>query len=52
MSGRQYPEFWGSVHFRLMFIGTDHWGNGATTLEWAVSSPPPLHTYAEPLRVR
>jgi cytochrome c oxidase subunit 1 len=23
------------------------WGEGATTLEWHVSSPPPFHTYEE-----
>jgi cytochrome c oxidase subunit 1 len=28
-------------------IGANPWGPGATTLEWAVSSPPPLHSYAE-----
>jgi cytochrome c oxidase subunit 1 len=28
-------------------IGTNPWGDGATTLEWTVSSPPPFHTYEE-----
>jgi cytochrome c oxidase subunit I len=28
-------------------IGANPWGPGATTLEWTVSSPPPLHNYAE-----
>jgi cytochrome c oxidase subunit 1 len=28
-------------------IGANPWGPGATTLEWAVSSPPPLHSYTE-----
>jgi cytochrome c oxidase subunit 1 len=114
MSGRQYPEFWGKVHFWLMFIGVNltffpqhflglagmprripdyplafagwnfvssmgayvsgagfavflyvvfrtllagercaanYWGEGATTLEWSVSSPPPVHTFAELPRV-
>jgi cytochrome c oxidase subunit 1 len=23
------------------------WGDGATTLEWSLSSPPPFHTYDE-----
>jgi cytochrome c oxidase subunit 1 len=108
MSGRQYPEFWGQVHFYLTFIGVNllffpqhflglqgmprryidypdafaywnqissigayisfgasllfvviaiytvvwgkkvganYWGDGATTLEWTVSSPPPFHTF-------
>ncbi|MBV9116532.1 MAG: cbb3-type cytochrome c oxidase subunit I, partial [Acetobacteraceae bacterium] len=108
MSGRQYPEFWGKVHFWMMFIGVNltffpqhflgadgmprrypdypdafwgwnfvssigayisgaaflvffyvlyrtftsrvpiaanYWGEGATTLEWTLSSPPPFHTY-------
>ena len=108
MSGRQYPEFWGKVHFWTTFIGVnmtffpqhflgvnsmprrvpdypDHmagwnlvssigsyislgstllfvviavytitagrrvganyWGQGATTLEWSLSSPPPFHQF-------
>jgi cytochrome c oxidase subunit I len=32
-------------------IGANPWGQGATTLEWTVSSPPPLHSYAELRRV-
>ncbi|MGH7067272.1 MAG: cbb3-type cytochrome c oxidase subunit I, partial [Acetobacteraceae bacterium] len=114
MSGRQYPEFWGKVHFWLMFIGVNltffpmhflgvagmprrypdypnafagwnfvasvgsfisglsliiflyvvyrtftskeavadnYWGEGATTLEWTVSSPPPFHAFQELPRV-
>ena len=110
MSGHQYPEFWGKVHFWTMFIGVNltffpqhflgaagmprrypdypeafagwnfvssigsyisgvgflvffyvlyrtftskepvpanYWGEGATTLEWQQSSPPPFHTYPE-----
>ncbi len=108
MSGRQYPEFLGKVHFWMFFIGTNltffpqhflglagmprripdypnvyegwnhissigsyisgvatilflyivwytfkagrpcpnnPWGEGATSLEWTVSSPPPFHTF-------
>ncbi len=32
-------------------IGANPWGPGATTLEWALSSPPALHSYAEVPRV-
>ncbi|MBV9756756.1 MAG: cytochrome c oxidase subunit I [Alphaproteobacteria bacterium] len=115
MSGRQYPEFWGKVHFWTFFIGVNltffpqhflglagmprrypdypdafhgwnfvssigafiggistlvfvyvlvrtfaggkqvaenYWGDGATTLEWTVTSPPPFHTFAELPRIR
>jgi cytochrome c oxidase subunit 1 len=33
-------------------IGENPWGEGATTLEWTVSSPPPFHTYEELPRIR
>jgi cytochrome c oxidase subunit 1 len=115
MSGRQYSEFWGTVHFWLTFVGVNltffpmhflglagmprryvdypeafrgwnevatigsfisglgllvffyvvfriftskeklagnYWGEGATTLEWTVSSPPPFHTFEELPRIR
>ncbi|WP_338661613.1 cytochrome c oxidase subunit I [Pararoseomonas sp. SCSIO 73927] len=115
MSGYQYPEFWGKLHFWLTFIGVNltffpmhflgaqgmprrypdypeafsgwnmvasvgsyisaasfllfvyvvfltfvrkqraeanPWGEGATTLEWQVSSPPPFHTFDELPRIR
>src|SRR6201986_2396707 len=28
-------------------VGANYWGEGATTLEWRVSSPPPFHSYEE-----
>jgi cytochrome c oxidase subunit 1 len=28
-------------------VGANPWGEGATTLEWTVSSPPPFHSYDE-----
>ncbi|MCS6890585.1 MAG: cytochrome c oxidase subunit I [Rhodovarius sp.] len=115
MSGRQYPEKLGKIHFWLTFIGVNltffpmhflgnqgmprrypdyadamwgwnlissigsyisvvsflfffyvmyvtfrrgeqaapnYWGEGATTLEWQVSSPPPFHTFEELPRIR
>jgi cytochrome c oxidase subunit 1 len=115
MSGRQYDEFWGRVHFWTTFVGVNltffpmhflglqgmprrypdypdafagwnfvasigsyiggisvliffyvawktytsgrkveanYWGEGATTLEWTVSSPPPFHTFEELPRIR
>ena len=27
-------------------VGANYWGEGATTLEWTVSSPPPFHQFA------
>ena len=32
-------------------VADNYWGEGATTLEWTVSSPPPFHTYAELPRI-
>jgi cytochrome c oxidase subunit 1 len=115
MSGRQYPEFWGKVHFWMTFVGVNltffpqhflglagmprrypdypdafwgwnlvssigayisvasaflfvgialytlmygrkvaanYWGDGATTLEWTLSSPPPFHQFETLPRIR
>jgi len=35
-----YTIFWGKK------VGKNYWGEGAKTLEWTVSSPPPFHTFA------
>jgi cytochrome c oxidase subunit 1 len=32
-------------------VGENPWGEGATTLEWTVTSPPPFHSYEELPRV-
>lgn len=34
-----YTIFWGRK------VGANYWGEGAKTLEWTVSSPPPFHTF-------
>ena len=34
-----YTIFWGKK------VGANYWGDGAQTLEWFVSSPPPFHTF-------
>ena len=33
-------------------LAANYWGEGATTLEWSLSSPPPFHTFAELPRFR
>ncbi|MGD9650499.1 MAG: cytochrome c oxidase subunit I [Dongiaceae bacterium] len=46
--------FVGIVLHTLFFgrkVGANYWGEGAKTLEWTVSSPPPFHTYNELPRI-
>ena len=33
-------------------VGDNYWGEGATTLEWSVSSPPPFHTFNDLPQIR
>ncbi|MBV8069336.1 MAG: cytochrome ubiquinol oxidase subunit I, partial [Acidobacteriaceae bacterium] len=33
-------------------VAANYWGEGATTLEWSLPSPPPFHTYEELPRIR
>ncbi len=33
-------------------VGDNQWGEGATTLEWTVSSPPPFHTFEDLPRIK
>ena len=51
-----YLSFGSTIFFVIMVIysltsgkrvGANQWGEGATTLEWTVSSPPPFHTFNE-----
>ncbi len=32
-------------------LEANYWGEGATTLEWTVPSPPPFHTFEDPPRI-
>ena len=45
------PIFFMYVVYRAFTAGEkaadNPWGEGATTLEWTVSSPPPFHTFEE-----
>ncbi|MDJ0608753.1 MAG: cytochrome c oxidase subunit I [Kiloniellales bacterium] len=47
--------FFGVLIWTLMYgkkVAENYWGEGATTLEWTVSSPPPFHTYEELPRIK
>jgi cytochrome c oxidase subunit 1 len=41
-----------AIFVRQQRAGDNPWGEGATTLEWTVSSPPPFHTFNELPRVK
>jgi cytochrome c oxidase subunit 1 len=56
-----YISFASTIFFVIMAIyvmtagrrvGANYWGEGATTLEWTVSSPPPFHTFEELPRIK
>ncbi len=56
-----YVSFAGAILFLFIVwrtfrsgerVGENQWGEGATTLEWSVSSPPPFHSYEEIPRIR
>ena len=56
-----YIAFASSVFFIVILVwtlaygrrvGDNYWGEGATTLEWTVSSPPPFHCFDTLPRVR
>jgi cytochrome c oxidase subunit 1 len=36
---------------RRQAVGSNPWGEGATTLEWQLPSPPPFHTFNELPRI-
>jgi len=38
--------------FRGQRVGANYWGEGATTLEWTLSSPPPFHQFTHLPHVR
>ena len=33
-------------------VGNNQWGEGANTLEWTLTSPPPFHSHAEIPRIK
>ncbi|MFK7866944.1 MAG: cytochrome c oxidase subunit I [Alphaproteobacteria bacterium] len=56
-----YMSFTSTLFFCVMLIYSlkagkrvtaNYWGAGATTLEWTVSSPPPVHTFNELPQIR
>ena len=47
--------FFGVLIWTLMYgkkVAENYWGEGATTLEWTLSSPPPFHSYEELPRIK
>ena len=56
-----YLSMFGMVFFLFVIYRTftsgekcpdNPWGEGATTLEWSVSSPPPFHSYETLPRIK
>ncbi len=56
-----YLSFAGAILFLFIIfrtftsgqkVGDNQWGEGATTLEWTVSSPPPFHTFEDLPRIK
>ena len=41
-----------TVWFTQRKAEANYWGEGATTLEWTVPSPPPFHTFEELPRIK
>jgi cytochrome c oxidase subunit 1 len=46
--------FWGVIDafVKKRVAGNNPWGEGATTLEWQLSSPPPHHQWEELPRIK
>ena len=48
LSGASFLWFFGVMFYTLRYgqkVGNNPWGEGATTLEWTLTSPPPEHTF-------
>jgi cytochrome c oxidase subunit 1 len=67
MTGYMYSETIANTHFWVTFVGVygifdafqrkrvagaNPWGEGATTLEWQLPSPPPYHQWEQLPRIR
>ena len=50
ISGAGHVFFVGMLLYTLVAgrrVGANYWGEGATTLEWSVASPPPFHSFED-----